>query len=99
MKRPTYDEAHEHAPVQLDDGRTGFAGWYPQMGGYSGLCVAVQDGGCWDVHVWHDGEFPFGDDDTDRWGEPRKPVEMHHCDPGQFVQFGKWLESLETEGE
>lgn len=95
MKRPTYAEAHQHAPVQLNDGRTGFAGWYPQMGGYSGLCVAVpSDGDGVDVFVWHDGEFPFDDDATDGWGEPRGPVELHHCDPGHFVVFGKWLESL-----
>jgi hypothetical protein len=67
---------------------TTMACWYPQMGGYSGKAVAVSDDtGCVDLYVWHDGEFPFtGDDDG-----PAPPVEVHHCDPEQFIQFGRQL--------
>ena len=57
----------------------GVAAWYPQMGGYVGACIIEPLGGCVDVYVWHDGEFPFGDGD---------PTRLHHCDGNQFIEFG-----------
>ena len=64
-------------------GRRCFACWYPQMGGYCGKCVVVDggNGGCFDVYVWHDGEFPFE-------GDEREPVHLHHCVAEQFSNFG-----------
>ena len=57
--------------------------WYPQMGGYVGHAVAVLND-CMDVYVWHDGEFPFDAVDG-------SPACVHHCDPEQFVRFGRLL--------
>jgi hypothetical protein len=64
--------------------------WYPQMGGYVGKAVMVMSTGpmptddddrCFDIYVWHDGEFPFDD------GRP--PVRLHHCSGHQFIAFGE----------
>lgn len=72
----------------MPDGTT--AVWYPQMGGYVAKAVARADGdGCADVWVWHDGQFPFSGDDESR--PLRSPVELHHCEGYQFVQFGRFL--------
>ncbi|HEY5986432.1 MAG TPA: hypothetical protein VIV12_08660 [Streptosporangiaceae bacterium] len=89
MSEPTAEECSEHRPFEVD-GETGIACWYPQMGGYVGKAVAVPVGGCVDVYVWHDGEFPFGDDTP--------PVVLHHCDGAQFVQFGEFLQSIQQDG-
>jgi len=55
---------------------------YPQMGGYCSRSIVESAGvgDCFDVAIWHDGEFPFDD------GRP--PTGLHHCDPMQFVSFG-----------
>lgn len=90
MREPTHDECTAHARIALDDGKTGVACWYPQMGGYTAHAVIVLDAGCVDVYVWHDGLFPFR-------GDEQSPVELHHCDGGQFVQFGMLIQSV-TEG-
>jgi hypothetical protein len=52
---------------------------------YSQDGVSVErPGRCFDVYLWHDGEFPFPNpghtDET--------PVRLHFCDPLQFVEFG-----------
>jgi hypothetical protein len=90
VREPTHDECKAHARIALDDGKTGVACWYPQMGGYTAHAVIVLDAGCVDVYVWHDGLFPFR-------GDEQSPVELHHCDGGQFVQFGMLIQSV-TEG-
>jgi len=98
IQEPTSDECSEEKKVFESDNQIGFALWYPQMGGYVGVAVAVMDknwetvrhgrnGGCIDVYVWHDGEFPFG-------GGNHKPIELHHCDPEQFIAFGQTLLKL-----
>ena len=94
IREPTGEEC-ENRSVLFDDGRSrAVAMWYPQMGGYCGKCVVVFQSGdnppdgdgelpCFEAFVWHDGEFPFGEDDG------RGPVRvLHHCDPAQFVHFG-----------
>lgn len=88
-REPTSEECAAHARVG-----EGWACWYPQMGGYVGKAVATLDHGCWDVYVWHDGDFPFSGDSV--WpGEPApSPTLIHHCDPGQFIAFGQFLEGL-----
>jgi hypothetical protein len=64
----------------------GYATWYPQMGGYGAKALVIPSGGCFDVLVWHDGEFPFGDG--------RKPASLHHCDARQFIEFGEFVAKL-----
>ena len=92
MKEPTGDQCTKKEKVFEDEDRVGYAVWYPQMGGYVGKTVALFDkhwkessggvrhGGCIDVFVWHDGDWPFG-------GE--NPREIHHCEPEQFIEFGE----------
>jgi len=95
---PTGKQCDKHARVYEDETKIGYAIWYPQMGGYVGKAVAVMDkrwsenersrtGGCIDVYVWHDGEFPFSKNE----GTPRR---VHHCEPAQFVEFGETLQKL-----
>lgn len=97
ITEPTGEQCNANALVYLDDDDAGYAMWYPQMGGYSSKAVAVfgrmpmeatdsDDGdGCFDVWVWHDGEFPFGG------ANPRR---IHHCMPSQFIQFGETVMAL-----
>lgn len=94
MNKPTTDNCNNKAIVYEDKDRIGYACWYPQMGGYVGMAIAVFDkehsegiGGCIDVYVWHDGEFPFSE------GNPR---ELHHCDPTQFIEFGNFLNDINS---
>lgn len=94
-REPTSDECATHAPVQLTEDLSGYASWYPQMGGYVGKAVAVVDDTCVDVYVWHDGEFPFGQD-PDGWGRHDSPLRLHHCDPDQFIAFGHFLNTVLT---
>jgi hypothetical protein len=65
------------------------------MGGYAGKAVAVfsrdgQDSGCFEVYVWHDGDFPFSGEDSD----DRGPVHLHHCSAEQFIRFGNLMNKL-----
>lgn len=93
---PTGEQCSARHRYELPDGKQAMACWYPQMGGFVGKCVVVfwpllgadDEGGCFEAHVWHDGEFPFGD----RGGNPRAPRVLHHCDAGQFVAFGEAVE-------
>ena len=98
----TAEQCSSHAVVYETYNQIGYAIWYPQMGGYVGKAIAVMDkvsyadaqgnslGGCVDVFVWHDGEFPF----TGEGG--KAPVRLHHCDPSQFIEFGQTLDRLLT---
>ena len=91
---PTCDECSNNAIVFENEFSVGYAIWYPQMGGYIARAIAVvskeweeyesgsRSGGCVDMFIWHDGEFPFTE------GNPR---ELHHCDPQQFTDFGNTL--------
>jgi hypothetical protein len=84
LREPTIAECSAHAPIG-----PGFAGWYPQMGGYVGRAVVVPRGGCFEAYVWHDGMFPFGEDSG-----PYPPAHIHHCMAQQFIDFGEWVASL-----
>ncbi len=84
---PTGDQCQKNAVVFEDEHNIGYADFYPQMGGYCGFCVVVinkkdMGGGCFDVWVWHDGEFPFSETDG-------SPARLHHCMAEQFIKFGK----------
>ena len=94
--KPSGAQCDTNEKVFEGDDCIGHAVWYPQMGGHVGCAIAFFDkgwkdhgngtaeGGCVDVAVWHDGEFPFSDED----GEPHW---IHHCAPEQFIEFGKVL--------
>jgi hypothetical protein len=86
-KEPTAEQCGEMVLVGEDEHSRHFAIWYPQMGGYVGKAVAVickdsDEGSCFDVFVWHDGEFPFSEEN---------PAELHHCSAEQFVRFGEQI--------
>lgn len=88
IQEPTAGQCSSNA----DMGDGCFAIWYPQMGGYVGRAVVAignGDSDCFDVYVWHDGEFPF------RGDEGRKPCVLHHCSPEQFIEFGEAVASLQ----
>lgn len=91
-KEPTSDQCSAGEMLDEDDQYRYFAIWYPQMGGYvSRAVVAVfktpsDEDSCFDVWVWHDGEFPFSD---------RNPAELHHCSPGQFMRFGEKVRMMQ----
>lgn len=89
---PTAEQCNQRAKLDLGDGKSGWACWYPQMGGCNGKAVIVLDNECFNVYVWHDGDFPFKGDDGSR--EDSGPRLLHHCDGSQFVAFGNFLIEL-----
>ncbi len=84
IERPTSEQCSANARLPDWNGMHVYAAWYPQMGGYVGRAVVrfhPDDGStCFDALVWHNGEFPFDDEN---------PRELHHCCAKQFVDFGK----------
>ena len=87
---PTNAMVESHEMLVLEDGRKVFAAYYPQIGGYHGLCwVIIGPAGCFDVLLAHDGEFPT-----------KFPVDnFHHCVAEQFIQFGMLVkDAIEKEG-
>lgn len=96
MNAPTPDQCSANAMLREDEHYRYYAMWYPQMGGYVGKAEVqiAKDGGpdaCFDVLVWHDGEFPF--DEESRPGT--KPARLHHCSPCQFIDFGEMVAKLQ----
>jgi hypothetical protein len=89
IPEPTSDQCSNNARFELGDGRIAYATWWPQMGGYVGRCIVVV-GGCFDVYVWHDGEFPFKGDGP----RGQNPVKIHVDDPEQWVRFGEQLDAF-----
>ena len=85
LHKPTMEECYVNSSFDLGDGRVGYAAWYPQMGGYTSQAIVeiVGPSGCFDVYVWHDGEFPF---DGEGGEQPRL---LHHCMAEQFIDFGQ----------
>jgi hypothetical protein len=86
---PSAEQCSAGAPVTFD-GISGFACWYPQMGGYRSTAVVVpadgaEPGTCFDVYVWHDGDFPFDDGTC--------PRRLHHCEAAQFRAFADDVEA------
>lgn len=89
IHEPTFEQIKNHEIVYRDHDEVGYACWYPQMGGYVGKCVIVLGpSGCFSAYVWHDGEFPF---------EGSSPVNLHHCDPQQFIEFGELVKQKQQE--
>ena len=94
IRAPTAYECNSNA-FAVVDGVKCMAAWYPQMGGYRSFCwVEIGrpspkgDLPCFDVLVWHDGEFPFGDGS-------QPPSELHHCVAEQFIDFGKRVKTAQ----
>ncbi len=92
---PTGEQCEADARLPDYHGRRAYACWYPQMGGYCGKCVVlisedaeVAGSTCFDAYVWHDGEFPFHENDD-------IPVRLHHCEPSQFIEFGKLVQAFQ----
>jgi hypothetical protein len=87
LNEPTSEECLQRKIIYQDDIEILWATYYPQMGGYIGKAIVKATkqpsniNECFDVFVWHDGEFPFD-------GESSSPVLLHHCMAEQFVNFG-----------
>lgn len=100
ISEPTAEQCRDNALVFQDEHSVAYAIWYPQMGGYCAKAVAIMsrqwkeyengsaEGGCIDMLIWHDGEFPFHE------GDEKNPIHLHHCDPHQFITFGKTLAKI-----
>lgn len=93
IKEPTSEQCNKRELLFTEDPCAYYAIWYPQMGGYVAKCVVrintKNPEDCFEAWVWHDGTFPFSEDDKER-----VPAHLHHCDPGQFVRFGENVEKL-----
>lgn len=99
VTEPTVKQCDDKDQVFEDEQCVGYACWYPQMGGYSGKTIAffnkkikssgkiMRTADCVDVVVWHDGEFPFSSSECE-------PTSLHHCDPVQFIEFGRFMEKI-----
>ena len=108
LVEPTPEQCSENAKVFESERKVAYAIWFPQIGGYVGRALAIFDrkwqdwpgwksnGGCIEVYVWHDGEFPFTW--KDERGKDKLPTRLHICDPGQFVRFGWMLRKLNNKG-
>jgi len=95
---PTAEQCSRNEELDEFDGKRAFAAWYPQMGGYAGKAVVVVDDGCFDVWVWHDGDFPFSPDGSPP-RESYSPRLIHHCSAEQFISFGKELVQIGLRSE
>jgi hypothetical protein len=94
---PTAEQCSKRERLPAFNGQQAFACWYPQMGGYSGKCVVVSEAGpfdlhqrdlpCFEVYVWHDGDFPFSGEQV--------PVYFHHCAADQFIEFGNRVRAFQ----
>lgn len=96
---PTGDQCNANAKLPDVNGLSAWAGWYPQMGGYTSKCVIVdespeQPNSCFGVFVWHDGEFPFTADSENE----NPPAYLHHCMAEQFIRFGELVDKLKGGG-
>ena len=101
--RPTKEQMKEKFSGTLDEGDYYAARWYPQMGGYGAYCWVVSggwgytsdgDSPCFDVYVFHDGEFPFDPDPDADAPMRRTAIHLHHCCTKQFIRFGNEVESF-----
>jgi len=97
---PTAEQCESNAIISDSEEGIVFAAWYPQMGGYCGKCLVqtvrdYDESGCFDVFVWHDGEFPFSDSPTDC----SRPIRVHHCDADQFIEFGKLVKKMQGKAD
>lgn len=98
IRQPTSDQCSANEavePIEYPASRA-FAAWHPQWGGYAGRCVVEhyvheRPDACFEVHNFHDGEFPLKDDDM------RPPLSLHYCSALQIVEFGVLIAEKLTE--
>lgn len=87
---PTSEECDNHTEIAPGQ----FAIWYPQMGGYGGHAVVevwpTESNECFNVWLWHDGEFPFSEGQAGV-----SPAHLHHCAAAQFVLFGHTVDGFQ----
>jgi len=93
FSEPASEQCEKNEVIAVDEEtkRVAFAAWHPQWGGYVGKCIvetARGGGECFEVHNWHDGEFPV---DT--------PRTLHYCDPDQLVRFGEKVKSMQADAK
>lgn len=92
-REPTGEECDNNAVIFETDNQIGYALWYPQMSGYVGKAVVEiwkddnEEDACFDVLVWHDGDWPFNDGQS--------PRRLHHCSTSQFINFGMEVDVLQ----
>jgi len=93
MRQPTDDEVENNTTVEFN-GVKHTAIWYPQMGGYRGKCWVSkhEESGCFDVHVFHDGDYPFDDESE------RDPITTHYCDADQLIEFAERVKAAPASG-
>lgn len=94
---PTSEQCSKEEPIAEAERARTYAFWHPQWGGYVSKATvrigkhALDEppsapgaaGGfdCFEVEVWHDGEFP----------RDEAPQRFHYCDPIQLVEMGLFV--------
>ncbi len=80
IAQPTPAQCSTDATLSKDGPVLRFATWHPQWGGYVGQAIVEVHGpgGCFEVFVWHDGEFPYDD---------KPPLQFHYCNPIQLIRL------------
>lgn len=98
MIEPTSEQCTANEKVHETETEVSYAIWYPQMGGYGAHALITlsknnpdrkdpdKDDPCFEAYIWHDGEFPFSN---------QQPARIHHCSANQFIRFGTTILSLE----
>jgi hypothetical protein len=98
-RQPTSEECTAHA--HLGDGW--YAIWYPQMGGYVATAAIkdLENDGCFNAFIWHDGQFPFDEPDLieEHPSRRKNPAFLHHCSSEQFIQFGEEVRRIQGEAK
>jgi hypothetical protein len=89
-RQPTTEEIRKCAAFETNEIGTWYAMYSPQFGGYVGVAAVFiyhnHENTCFEVAVWHDGEFCTEEDDL--------PAQFHCCSAEQFIQFGQKVRSL-----
>lgn len=95
------EEAANFSRVTEESGIIEAWNWSPQIGGGCGVMRVITDAqhadgsrtnDCFNVTIWHDGEFRHDGEDND---PQMKPVELHGCDPIQWLRAAAWIAMLQ----
>lgn len=96
MEQPTSEQCTCAHIGTTPDGRSTIAAWFPSIGGYAAPSLIVIGECCFDVYVWHNGDFPFA---ADSLGNEEIPRRLHISDGDDFIRFGKRLNELRNWAE
>lgn len=92
-RKPTAKECAANVEIEPTDSGAWFALRTPQINGYSGdAAIHIErtlNNVCFEIAIWHDGEFS-----TD---EESEPLQLHFCDPEQFIRSGKLVIKLQEQ--